>query len=268
MELRDKVAVVTGGGSGIGRALVHRFAAEGARGVVAADINGEAAQAVAAELGESVLGLACDVTDDGQVGALVQRAEAGFGPIDLFCANAGIGSGAGLDAPDEVWDSVWGVIVRAHVLAARRLVPRWLERGEGYWMSTASAAGLLTQIGDAPYSVTKHAAVAFAEWLAVTYGASGLRVSCLCPMGVNTPLLQAGLDQAGREGLGANVVAAAGSVLEPDDVAQVVVQALREERFLILPHPEVLEFLRRKSSDTDRWIRGMQRLQAMVAGAG
>lgn len=267
MELRDRVAVVTGGGSGIGRAMVRRFAGDGARGVVAADLNAEAAEALAADLGDRVLGVGCDVTDDQQVGELIARAEEAFGPIDLFCANAGIGTGAGLDAPDEVWQATWSVNVNAHILAARRLVPGWLARGEGYWLSTASAAGLLTQIGDAPYAVTKHAAVAFAEWLAVTFGGRGLKVSCLCPMGVNTPLLQTGLDQAGSEGLGGRVVAAAGTVLEPEDVADVVTEALREERFLILPHPEVLEFLRRKSSDTDRWIRGMQRLQATVEGA-
>ena len=268
MELSEKVAVVTGGGSGIGRALVRRFVADGARGVVAADLNAAAVEALAAELGERGVGVACDVTDDEQVGTLIDRARVNFGPIDLFCANAGIGTGAGLDAPDGVWDATWAVNVRAHILAARRLVPEWLERGEGYWMSTASAAGLLTQIGDAPYSVTKHAAVALAEWLAVTYGSRGLRVSCLCPMGVNTAMLQAGLDMEGTEGLGVRVVAAAGTVLEPEDVADVVVEALREERFLVLPHPEVLEFLRRKTSDTDRWIKGMQRLQTTVAGAG
>ena len=267
MELTDRVAVVTGGGSGIGRGLVRRFVADGARGVVAADLNADAVQTLADELGERALGLACDVTDDEQVGRLIEQATEAFGPIDLFCANAGIGTGQGLDAADEVWDATWAVNVRAHILAARRLVPEWLERGEGYWMSTASAAGLLTQIGDAPYSVTKHAAVAFAEWLAVTFGARGLRVSCLCPMGVNTAMLQTGLAEEGSEGLGVRVVAAAGQVLEPEDVADVVVEALREERFLVLPHPEVLEFLRRKSSDVDRWIAGMQRLQTTVLGA-
>jgi NAD(P)-dependent dehydrogenase (short-subunit alcohol dehydrogenase family) len=268
MELSGKVAVVTGAGSGIGRALVRRFAADGARGLVAADLNAAGVEALAAELGDAVLAVPGDVTDDEHVGELLARAQDAFGPIDLFCANAGIGTGNGLDAPDDVWRATWAVNVHAHVIAARRLVPQWLERGQGYWMSTASAAGLLTQIGDAPYAVTKHAAVAFAEWLAVTYGSRGLGVSCLCPMGVNTAMLQTGLDQAGSEGLGVRVVAAAGTVLEPEDVADVVVDALREERFLVLPHPEVLEFLRRKTSDTDRWIAGMQRLQDTVLGAG
>ena len=156
--------------------------------------------------------------------------------------------------------------VNAHVLAARRLVPAWLERGEGYFVTTASAAGLLSQIGDAPYSVTKHAAVAFAEWLSLTYGDRGLRVSCLCPMGVNTAMLNAGLDMEDSHGLGARVVAASGRVLEPEDVADDVMRAIREERFLILPHPEVGEFLRRKGDDTERWLAGMRRLQAQVMG--
>ena len=150
--------------------------------------------------------------------------------------------------------------------AARHLLPGWLERGSGYWLGTASAAGLLTQIGSAPYSVTKHAAVAFAEWLSVTYGDRGIRASCLCPMGVNTAMLQAGLALEGEEGLGTRVVAATGDVLEPEDVADAVVDALREERFLVLPHPEVLEFFRRKGADYDRWLAGMRRLQAHVAG--
>jgi NAD(P)-dependent dehydrogenase (short-subunit alcohol dehydrogenase family) len=255
MELSGKIAVVTGGASGIGRALARRFAREGARGVTVADLDGDGAAAVAAELGEGAIGVRCDVSSDDQIG-----------PIDLFCANAGIGQGTGLDTPDDVWSRAFDVNVRAHVLAARRLVPGWLDRGEGYFLSTASAAGLLTQIGSAPYSDTKHAAVAFAEWLAVTYGSRGIRVSCLCPMGVNTNMLNAGLDMSDREGLGARVVAAAGEVLEPEDVAQIVIEALRDERFLILPHPEVLEFFRRKGSDYDRWIAGMRRLQAQVSG--
>jgi len=266
MELSDRVVVVTGGASGIGRALALAFAAEGARGVVVADVQASAAEAVAAEIGDGALAVECDVTDDDQVGRLLERAVEAFGPVDLFCANAGIGSGTGLDSPDDVWDRTLAVNVRAHVLAARRLVPGWLERGEGYFLTTASAAGLVTQIGDAPYAVTKHAAVAFAEWLAVTYGDRGLRVSCLCPMGVDTPLLRGGMDLAGAAGAGARVVAAAGTVMDPGEVAEIVVAGLREERFLILPHPEVLEFLRRKSADYDRWISGMQRLRRQIEG--
>src|SRR4051812_13006956 len=269
MELNDRVIVVTGGASGIGRALARRFAAEGARGVAGADLNAQGAEAVAAELGERAIGMGGDVTRESDVDALIARAEEAFGgAIDLFCANAGIGTGSGLDAPDDLWDASFAVNVKAHVLAARRLVPKWLERGEGYFLSTASAAGLLSRIGDAPYSVTKHAAVAFAEWLALTYGDRGLRVSCLCPMGVNTAMLNAGLDLEDEHGLGARVVAAAGRVLEPEDVADDVVRAITEERFLVLPHPEVGEFLRRKGDDPERWLAGMRRLQAHVMGGG
>jgi NAD(P)-dependent dehydrogenase (short-subunit alcohol dehydrogenase family) len=266
MDLSERVAVVTGGASGIGRALAGRIAAAGARGVVLADLDRAGAEAVAAQVGDGALGIGCDVSDDASVGELIARAEEAFGPIDLFFANAGVGTGSGLDAPDELWERSWAVNVNAHVLAARRLVPGWLERGEGYFVSTASAAGLLSQIGDAPYSVTKHAAVAFSEWLSLTYGDRGLRVSCLCPMGVNTAMLNAGLDMEDEHGLGARVVAAAGRVLEPEDVADEVLRAVSEERFLILPHAEVGEFLRRKGADPDRWLAGMRRLQAHVMG--
>jgi NAD(P)-dependent dehydrogenase (short-subunit alcohol dehydrogenase family) len=272
MELSGKVVVVTGGASGIGRALARRFARDGARGVAVADLDADGAQAVAAEIGENAgkaaVGIGCDVSRPEQVEDLINETEKAFeSAVDLFCANAGVGQGTGLDTREDVWEQAFDVNVRAHVYAARLLVPGWLERGEGYFLSTASAAGLLTQIGSAPYSVTKHAAVAFAEWLAVTFGSRGIGVSCLCPMGVNTNMLNAGLDMTDREGLGARVVAATGEVLEPEDVADAVVEGLREERFLILPHPEVLEFFRRKGSDYDRWIAGMQRLQAHVSGA-
>ncbi|MEA2450572.1 MAG: hypothetical protein QOG63_2504 [Thermoleophilaceae bacterium] len=264
MELRDRVAVVTGGASGIGRAMAQRFVEEGAS-VVIADLQGS--EAAAAEIGERALGLDGDVADDAHVGAVIERAREAFGPVDVFCANAGIGTGLGIDAPDEAWDLIMGVNVRAHVVAARRLVPEWLERGEGYFVATASAAGLLNQIGDAPYAVTKAGAVAFAEWLAITYGDQGIRVSCLCPMGVRTPLVEGGLAMEGDEGLGARVVAAAGELLEPEQVAGDVVDAIRDERFLILPHPEVGEYMRRKGDDHDRWLLGMRRLQAYVKGA-
>ena len=267
MDVVDRSVVITGAASGIGRALASRCASEGARGVVVSDLDEAGAQAVAAELGEGALGVRCDVTSDEDVAGLIARADDAFGPIDLFCANAGVAHGGGVDAPDAVWTQAFDVNVRSHVLAARRLIPGWLERGEGYFLSTASAAGLLTQIGSAPYSVSKHAAVAFAEWLAVTYGGRGVAVSCLCPMGVDTPLLHEGFGGAG-EGLGSRVVTSAGAVLTPDDVAGVVVDALRDERFLILPHPEVLDFFRRKAEDYDRWIAGMQRLQARVSAPG
>ena len=267
MELSGKVTVVTGAASGIGRALAERFAREGAS-VVAADVNASGAETVAEEIGPAAIGAACDVADESQIAALIATAQDTFGPIDLFCANAGVAIGTDLETPEEVWDHAYDVNVRAHIRAARLLLPGWLERGEGYFLATASAAGLVTQIGSAPYAVTKHAAVAFSEWLAVTYGARGLRVSCLCPMGVNTSMLQAGATAEQPEGLGTRVVTAAGTVLEPEEVADVVVDGLRTERFLILPHPEVLEYFRRKGSDYDRWIAGMQRLQANIAGAG
>jgi NAD(P)-dependent dehydrogenase (short-subunit alcohol dehydrogenase family) len=268
MEPGGRVAVITGGASGIGRALARRLAEEGARGIAVADVNEPGAQAVAREIGDAAIGVGCDVTEDAQVGNLIESAREKFGQVDFFFANAGVVTGADITAPDEVWDRTYAVNAGAHISAARRLVPEWLERGEGYFVSTASAAGLLTQIGDGPYAVTKHAAVAFAEWLSVTYGERGVRVSCLCPMGVRTALLETGLDLEGDEALGARVVAAAGDLLEPEEVAGVVVQALRDERFLILPHPEVGEFMRRRGDDHERWLAGMRRLQRTVAGAG
>jgi NAD(P)-dependent dehydrogenase (short-subunit alcohol dehydrogenase family) len=267
MELSGKVVVVTGAANGIGRAMALRFAAEGARGVVVADLDAEGAAEAAARIDAhragSALAVTCDVAVEAEVAALVTRAEDQFGPVDLFCANAGVAIGTDpLSTPDAVWDLAFAVNVRAHIYAARRLLPGWLARGEGYFLATASAAGLLTQIGSAPYAVTKHAAVAFAEWLAVTYGDRGVGVSVLCPMGVNTNLLNAGL-AAGHEG--AMVVREAGAILEPEQVADVVVQGLSDERFLILPHPDVLTFFQRKGSDYDRWLSGMRRLQARVS---
>ena len=192
MDQSDRHVVITGAASGIGRALAQRCAAEGVRAVVVADLDAGGAAAVASEIGSGAIGVRCDVMDDDDVGRLLATSEEAHGPVDVFFANAGIAQDAGLDAGDDVWDRAFGVNVRSHVFAARRLVPGWLERGEGYFVSTASAAGLLSQIGSAPYSVSKHAAVAFAEWLSVTYGDRGLRVSCVCPLGVSTPLLHEG----------------------------------------------------------------------------
>ncbi len=260
MDLNGAVCVVTGGAHGIGRALCERFLAEGAAGVAVVDRDGEAASGLAASLGERAIGVAADVSVEADVQAAVAAAEGAFGPVDLMVANAGIGAGAGIEAPDELWQSVWSVNVMAHVYAARAVVPSMVERGGGYFLSTASAAGLLAQIGDAPYSVTKHAAVAFAEWLAITYGDAGIKVSCLCPQGVNTDLLR----QA-TGGAAGDVVVAQG-VIEPEDVAEAVVRGLAVEELLILPHPEVREYLRRKAEDPDRWIAGMQRLQRRIRG--
>lgn len=259
MELAGKVVVVTGGGSGIGKALCHRFAAEGAKGVVVADIDGENASAVAEEVGG--LGVRTDVARQADIEALVEQAEEAYGPVDLFCSNAGIGGGGGVDVPDEDWQRIWDINLMAHVHAARAVVPGMVARGEGYLLNTASAAGLLTNIGNAPYTVTKHAAVALAEWLAITYGDKGVKVSCLCPQGVRTPMLVGGLD---LDDPSAAMVLAAGRMIEPEDVAESVVEGLREERFLILPHPEVAEYYRRKADDPDRWIRGLRRLQASL----
>ncbi len=267
MNLAGKVVVVTGGANGIGRAMALRFAAEGARGVVIADLDADGAAAVAARIDEErtgvVLSVACDVGVDAEVARLIADVERAFGPVNLFCANAGVAIGTGPDTPDEVWERAFNVNVKAHIYAARHLLPGWLERGDGYFLSTASAAGLLTQIGSAPYAVTKHAAVAFAEWLAVTYGDRGVRVSLLCPMGVNTNMLHADAPSA-MEAASLAAVTSAGPVLEPEQVADIVVAGLADERFLILPHPEVFTFFGRKASDYDRWLAGMRRLQAKV----
>ena len=255
MELAGKVTVVTGGASGIGRAVARRFAAEGARGVVVADLDGDGAAAVAAEFGGTAV--RTDVANEDDVVALAALAEDTYGPIDLFFSNAGIGTGGGVDASNDAWQRIWDINVMAHVYAARAVLPGMLARGEGYLVSTASAAGLLTQIGSAPYAVTKHAAVALAEWLSVTHGDAGIKVSCLCPQGVKTNMLAGG----GGALLGPTAI-------EPEQCAEAVVEGIRAERFLILPHPEVAEYFRRKGDDYDRWLNGMRRLQSRVLGTG
>src|SRR6478752_5887010 len=258
MRLEDKHVVVTGAASGIGAALARRFAAEGARGVVVADVQLDALEAVARESGNA-LAVRCDVTDEAQILALVDAAEDRYGPVDLFCSNAGIVVPGGAGASDEIWKRSIDVNVMAHVYAARVLVPRMVERGGGYLLQTASAAGLLTQIGSAPYSVTKHAALALAEWLAITYGDQGLKVSVLAPQAVRTAMT-AGVVDGG--------VAGVDGMLEPEAVADAVVAGIDAESFLILPHPQVLEYFQRKASDYERWLRGMRRLQARFGGAG
>jgi NAD(P)-dependent dehydrogenase (short-subunit alcohol dehydrogenase family) len=259
MDPAGKTAVVTGAASGIGRALTERLAREGAR-VVVSDIDSNGAERVASEL--DTLAIRCDVSVAAEVEALVDATEAAFGPVDLFCANAGVAGGYDLDTPDDGWDVALAVNVRAHVYAARRLVPGWTERGGGYFLSTASAAGLLTAIGSAPYTVSKHAAVAFAEWLAITYGDRGVKVSCLCPMGVDTPLLNDGLAQHGPARLGSQVIVSTSTVLQPEQVAEAAIEGLRAERFLILPHPEASEYELGRVADRDAWLKTMRRVQA------
>lgn len=261
MELAGKVVVVTGGASGIGRALCRRFADEGAAGVVVADVNGADAASVAESLGGKGLAMSTDVANEADVAKLVERTEDRFGPIDLFCSNAGVGGGGGVEVPDDQWERTFRINVMAHVYAARAVLPSMVSRGEGYLLNTASAAGLLTNLGNAQYTVTKHGAVALAEWLAITYGDRGIKVSVLCPQGVRTPMLMDGVDE---DDPAAAMVLKSGNVIEPEDVAEAVVNGLRDEAFLILPHPEVAEYYRRKADDPDRWIRGMRRIQAQL----
>jgi NAD(P)-dependent dehydrogenase (short-subunit alcohol dehydrogenase family) len=258
MERKGRVAVVTGGASGIGRALCVRLAADGAR-VVVADLALEAAEAVAREVGG--LAVAADVSRAAEVERLVARATDEIGPVEMFFSNAGIFAVGDEGAGDDLWQRAWDVHVMAHVHAARAVLPGMLARGHGTIVATASAAGLLTNLGAVPYAVTKHGAVAFAEWLAVTYGDRGLRVACLCPMGVRTAMVDAARDAVDA----VSSVVASGALLEPEVVADATLRGLDEGRFLILPHPEVGEYWRRKAADVDGWIRGMQRLKRRVA---
>lgn len=267
MDLAGKVAVVTGGGGGIGEALCRAFAGRGAAAVAVADIDGAAAERVASSIaaggtGTAAFGVGVDAGDEADVRALVERAEAEFGPIDLFCANAGIILLGGPEAPDGDWERIWKVNVMGHIYAARAVIPGMLKRGGGYFMTTASAAGLLTQLGSAPYSVTKHAAVGLAEWLSITYGDQGLKVSCLCPQAVRTAMIGAAGDEEAAEAS----QAATDGILAPSAVADAVVDGLAKEEFLILPHPEVATYEQRRAGDRERWLRGMRRMQAaMVA---
>ncbi|WP_277068546.1 SDR family oxidoreductase [Saccharomonospora viridis] len=250
IDLAGAGVVVTGGGKGIGAALAARFAAEGAR-VVVADLDGDAASAVAERVGGTAV--AGDAASAEGVRALVGAARDALGEIDLFCANAGIAVPGGPDASEEVWSRVWEVNVMAHVRAARELLPRWLERGRGHFLATVSAAGLLTNLGSAPYSVTKHAALGFAEWLSVTYRHRGIRVQAICPQGVRTDML-ANSGSVGAALLGPGAI-------EPEQVADVTMEGLRDGRFLILPHPEVAEYYANRATRTERWLAGMNKLQ-------
>lgn len=249
MQIAGKVAVVTGAASGIGRALTERFMAEKAKAVIAVDLQEDALKGVAQSCG--AIPVVCDVTDAANIAALVAQAEADHGPIDIFCSNAGICDIGDEHVSDDDWNLNWNLHVMAHVHAARAVAEKMADRGEGYLVNTASAAGLLSHIDSATYTVTKHAAVAFAEWLAIRYGDRGVRVSVLCPQAVRTPMTE------GREGR----VAAVDGMLEADVVAESVVQAMADETFLILPHAEVLDYVRRKANDVDRWLGGMRKLR-------
>lgn len=254
MELEGRNVVVTGAGSGIGWALAERFVAERPQTLVLADLNLASVQAVAEPLG--AVAVQTDVGRESEIRALVDQAREVGGPIDLFCSNAGVpGPRGGPEASDEEWQQTWEINVMSHIWAARALLPEMVDRGEGYLLNTASAAGLLTQVSALAYSVTKHAAVAVAEWLAITYGDAGVKVSCLCPQGVRTPMLELALeDPVGAAALLAD------DVLEPSDVAEVVVAGIREERFLILPHQAVAGHMALKAAQPDRWLRGMRKL--------
>lgn len=265
MKLAGKTTVVTGAARGIGRALATAFHEQGAK-VAVVDMDHPDLHALAAELNgrrpDSALALAADLTTEEANVAAIDAVRRAWGDIDLYFANAGIAAGTDLTTDEMTWTRAFDINLHAHRWAAKHLMPRWLERGDGYFCSTASAAGLLSQIGSAPYTLTKHGALAFAEWLSITYGNRGLKVSCLCPQGVNTDMLRQ-VDDFGR---GANVVKAAGAVLEPEHVADEVVKAIDEERFLVLPHPEVAEYAKAKANDRERWIGGMRRLQMKVYG--
>lgn len=257
MEIKEKVVIITGGASGIGAALATRFAAEGAGAVIVADIDDEGAGRVAAEISGEAIHL--DVADDQETAKVIAHVEKLYGRIDILCLNAGIATDGTQETSNEAWQRTWDVNVMAHVYATRYALPGMLERGSGYIVTTASAAGLLTNIGAAPYAVTKHAAVALAEWLAVTYGAKGIGVSCLCPQFVDTPMLDsfADYDEGMREWV-------KGIAIDTGQVAEQVMDAIRSETFLVLPHPEVLGYFQNKATDYDRWISGMQRLQATM----
>jgi NAD(P)-dependent dehydrogenase (short-subunit alcohol dehydrogenase family) len=257
MEVSGRVAVVTGGARGIGRALARALAHAGAAGVVVADIDGHGAEAVAGEIKGTAV--ACDVSNEASVRALVAKAEAVYGRIDIFCSNAGIAVGGGPEASLDDWQRIWEVNVISHVLVARHVLPGMLARRDGYLLGTISAAGLLNHVFAAPYSATKAAALSFFEWLAIAHGEDGIRVSCLCPQGVRTDMLAAE-SRLGLEFLTANA-------LEPERVAQVVLEGIRQEKFLILPHPEVAEYFQRKATDYDRWLNGMRRMRKRVLAA-
>jgi NAD(P)-dependent dehydrogenase (short-subunit alcohol dehydrogenase family) len=255
MEIKDKVVVITGGANGIGAALSRRLAREGAKGIVVADIDETSANVVAHEIRGAAF--KCDVSREDDVKRLVRFAEEKYGPINLFCSNAGIIAIGGVECPNDQWQRIWEINVMAHVYVGRAIIPGMIQRGGGALMITASAAGLLSQIGSTPYSVTKHAAVGLAENIAITYGDQGIKVFALCPQAVRTAM-------AGPDG----GVAAVDGLMEPEELAESVIEGLHRENFLILPHPEVITYLQRKTSDYDRWLQGMRRLQARFFSGG
>ena len=263
MELRGRIAVVTGGASGIGRALAERFHAEGAAHVVVADLDAAGAREVAARIGGT--GVQLDVSDESALVEMVRDTERDRGPIDLFVSNAGFVTLGGLEVDNAELQRMWEVHVMAHAYAARAVLPAMIARGEGYLLNTASAAGLLMQIGSVGYSVTKHAAVALAEWIAVTHGDQGIRVSVLCPQAVETGIVANSPSSQHLDN--APGVASGDGVLKPEQVADCVIEALAEERFWVLPHPEVAEYARRKVTDIDRWLAGMRRFQKRLFGS-
>jgi|TARA_B110000879_G_scaffold43857_1_gene61908 NAD(P)-dependent dehydrogenase (short-subunit alcohol dehydrogenase family) len=258
MELQNKIIVITGAGSGIGRALAIRFKAEGAKQIVAVDINAENAQATAEMIGG--VAMAADVSNEDDIVRVIEDTETQIGPIDLFCSNAGVGMGQDLNSPNNQWQMSWDINVMSHLFAARHLVPRMVARGGGYFLNTASAAGLLNQIGLAAYGVTKHAAVGFGEWLAIHHQHEGIKVSMLCPQAVRTAM---------TAGDNASTTAASNDgMMEPEEMVETVVEELRKESFMILPHPIVLEYMHNKVSNYDRWIGGMNKLMRKIMGIG
>lgn len=264
MNIEGKVIALTGAGNGIGEALARRMAAAGAKGVAISDRNGADAQRVADSINASggrALARAVDVSKESELLQLVADAQTAWGPIDVFCSNAGIVEDGGVELPDGNWQRSWDINVMAHVHAARAVLPGMLERGSGYLISTCSAAGLLTSPGAAPYAVTKHAAIAFAEWLSIMHGAAGIRVSVICPQAVRTQLLEGSI-QSGNKA--SQAFASMSKLLEPDEVAECTMRGIEKEEFLILPHPEVRGYFQRKAEDIDRWLSGMRRFLAQV----
>ena len=256
MKIKDKVVVVTGAASGIGRGLCYRFAAEHPKGIVVSDYNGEGAAQVAADIGG--LAVTADVGREADIQKRAAAAVETYGPVDLFCSNAGIPAAGGAEAQNELWQRCWDIHVMAHVYAARAVLPSMIERGGGYLLQTGSAGGLLTTLGQAPYAVSKHAAVAFAEWLSITHARQGIKVSCLCPFGVISGMLP-----EDAQGVGKLILKTA---ITPEQCADYVVAALEKEEFFILPHPEILEYFKARAANHERWLAHMRKEQERYVG--